>query len=71
MADHFGQSGTVVAHGEHTREIVVDGPGEDATEHYPQIGHRTELRTHDGAKDGTAVVGAEYALNKAAVEDVT
>ena len=31
----------------------MDGSGEDTAEDNPQIGHRTELGTHDGTEDRT------------------
>ena len=54
IANQIRQTGAVVTHGEHTRQIVVHRTSEDAAEDNPQIGHRTELRTHDGTKDRTS-----------------
>ena len=53
FADKRRKSGTLITHGEHAHEIIVNGTGKDTTQHNPQIGHRTELGTHDGTKDRT------------------
>ena len=54
FAYQFGQSGTLVAQGEHTAQVVVGGSGEDTAEHNPQISNRAELSSHDGTKNRTS-----------------
>ena len=44
---------TTMTYGEHTTQVVVDGTSEDTAKDNPQIGHRTELGTHNGTEDGT------------------
>ena len=40
-----------VAQRKHSCKIVVHRPGKNTTEHYPQIGCRTEFRSHDCTED--------------------
>lgn len=51
--------GSVVAHAEHTAEVIVHRTGKDATEHYPQISRRTIPCSHDGTKDGARTCNIE------------
>ena len=53
LTNQLRQSGTVMAHGEHTREVIMHSSGKDTAENDPQISHRTKLRTHDGTEDRT------------------
>ena len=61
-SDNLRLIGTTVTNGEHTGEVVMNGPSKDTTQHNPQIGCRAELSTHDGTKDG-ACTGNVQELN--------
>ena len=53
VPDEFGQPCPVVAQRQHAREVVVDGPREDAAQHNPEERGSSEFSTHDGTKDRT------------------
>ena len=52
-ADDFRQGAAVVAQADHTAEIVVDGSGENAAEHYPDVTGWAEFGSHDRSEDRT------------------
>ena len=51
-ADNFRQALTTVTQREHSGEIIVCGTGKDTSQHNPQIGSSTELRSHNSSEDG-------------------
>ena len=63
-AYQLGQARSAVAHRQHAAQIVVNGAGEDTSKDNPQVGRGTELRTHDGAEDGTRARDVEELNHK-------
>ena len=57
--DDFRQACAAVAHRSHAAQVVVYGSGEDGAEDDPQVGHGTELGTHDGTEDGACAGNIE------------
>ena len=59
VADDFGQRHASLPDADHAAEVVVNCAGEDASEHYPEVGRRSEQDAHDGSEDGSGAGDVE------------
>ena len=50
-AHEFRQARSAVSEGKHPRKVIMHRARENASEHYPEVGRRPELGTHDSAED--------------------
>ncbi len=64
MTYDLGQRSAAHAYGDHARQEIVDGAGENSAEHYPQEGCLTEHHSHYSAEDRTEACNVQKLYEK-------